>query len=133
MAYFEEASCVFLFHNSAMGLNQAYKKSATGAMERMHVSGNLRRLIGVDLAEEEDQYTRNPPSPSADKEPAGAGGRDLSPGGNRVLCPAPKGATSEVAGAVCDFIVDAESLRDQQMLNALTQEVARENLKALLE
>lgn len=133
MAYFEEASCVFLFHNSGIGLNQAYKKSVTGAMERMHVSGNLRRLIGVDLAEEEDQYTRNPPSPSADKEPAGAGGRDLSPGGNRVLCPAPKGATSEVAGAVCDFIVDAESLRVQQMLNALTQEVARENLKALLE
>ena len=50
MTVFEEASCVFLFHNSLTGLNHANKHFITGALERMYVSGNLQRLVGVDLA-----------------------------------------------------------------------------------
>ena len=51
----------------------------------------------------------------------------------RVLYPAPKDTSSDVAGAVVDFRVDAEALRLPHMLNALTQEVAREILKSLLD
>ena len=110
MTVFEEASCVFLFHNSLTGLNHANKHFITGALERMYVSGNLQRLVGVDLAR-----------PMLKTETG------------RVLRPVPKGATGDVAGAVCDFTVDPEALDDPIMLNALTQEVAREILKSLMQ
>ena len=112
---------MFLFHNSVTRMHRAYKDIITAALEYMQVSGNLHRVIGVDMA-------RVGQVGSAQESTLGVGPGEMI----HVLCPVSKGAAS--VGAIhCDFIMDLEVLNDQHMLNALAEEVAREILKALLQ